>query len=70
VQFSQAARQSLKQGIKRRLTFLARNRQDLSGSASRIRRSDAIVSQSVLACHRLPWVSCQISCQTLSVKAD
>src|SRR5260370_12568960 len=50
-------------GIKRRLTFLARKRQEVSGRATRIRRSDAFVSQSVLAVHRLPRVSCQISCQ-------
>jgi hypothetical protein len=49
-------------GIKRRLTFLARKRQDVSGRATRIRRYDALVTQSVLACHRLPRVSCQISC--------
>jgi hypothetical protein len=46
-------------GIKRRLTFLARKRQDVSGRAKRIRRGDAFVSQRVLACHSVSWVSCQ-----------
>jgi hypothetical protein len=35
----------------------------VSGPASRIRRADAFVPQSVLACHRVPRVSCQISCE-------
>ena len=60
---ARAGNQTLNLGIKRRLTFLARKRQDVSGLASRIRRSDAVVPQSVLTCHRLPRVSCQISCQ-------
>jgi hypothetical protein len=54
---------TLNLGIKRRLTFLVRKRQDVSGRASRIRPSDAFVSQHVLACHRQPPVICQISCQ-------
>jgi hypothetical protein len=31
-----------------------------------ILRSDAFAPGSVLACHRLPWVSCQLSCQCRS----
>ena len=61
---ARAGNRTLNLGIKRRLTFLAWKRQDVSGRALRIRRSDAFVSQSVLECHRLPRVSCQISCQT------
>jgi hypothetical protein len=64
VQFSQAARQSLKQGIKRRLTVLAWTCLDATRHDSRTRSSDALVPPSVLACHRSPRLSCQISCQT------
>jgi hypothetical protein len=56
---ARAGNRTLNLGIKRRLTFLARKRQDVSGRAPRIRRSDAFVSQGVLACHRVPRVSCQ-----------
>ena len=66
---ARAGSRTLNLGIKRRLTFLARKRQDGSWRASRIRRYDAIVSQSVLTCHRLPRVSCQISCQFQQVSA-
>jgi hypothetical protein len=67
---ARAGNRTLNLGIKRRLTFVARKRQDVSGRASRIRRSDALVSQSVLACHRLPRLSCQISCQTVRVRRN
>jgi hypothetical protein len=61
---ARAGSRTLNLGIKRRLTFVARKRQDGSWRDSRTRWSDAFVPQSVLACHRLPWVSCQISCQS------
>jgi hypothetical protein len=60
---ARAGSRTLNLGIKRRLTFLARKRQDVPGRDSRIRWSDPFVSQSVLTCHRLPRLSCQISCQ-------
>jgi hypothetical protein len=60
---ARAGNRTLNLGIKRRLTLLARKCQGASGRAARIRRSDAFVPQRVLACHRLPWVSCHISCQ-------
>jgi hypothetical protein len=34
----------------------------VSRHVSRTRRCDAFVSQSVLACHKASWLSCQISC--------
>jgi len=43
-----------------RLTFPDWKRQDVSGRAIRIWRSDANVPHSVLPCHRLPRVGCQI----------
>jgi hypothetical protein len=61
---ARAGNRTLNIGTKRRLTFLARKRKDLSGRATRIRRSDAFVPQSVLPRHRLSRVGCQISCQT------
>ncbi len=60
---ARAGNRTLNLGIKRRLTFFATKRQDVSGRASRIWRSDAFVPRSVLACHRLPRVRCQLSCQ-------
>ena len=59
---ARAGSRTLNLGIKRRLTFIVRKRQDVSRRASRTRRSDAFVPQSVLECHRLPSVSCHISC--------
>ena len=60
---ARAGNRTLNLGIKRRLTFLDWTRQGMPGRAWRIRRYDAFVSRSVLACHRLPRVSCHISCQ-------
>ena len=56
---ARAGSRTLNLGIKRRLTFLARKRQDVSGRATRIRRYDAFASQSVLECHTASRVSCQ-----------
>ena len=54
---------NLNLGIKRKWTVLVRRSQEASRRASCIRRSDALVPQSGLACHGVSWVSCQTSCQ-------
>jgi len=51
---ARAGSRTLNLGIKRRLTFLARKRQDVSGRGSRTRWNDAQVPQSALMFHRLP----------------
>jgi hypothetical protein len=56
---ARAGSRTLNLGIKRRLTVLVRKSQELPGRASRIRRSDAVVSGSVLTCHGVPPLSCQ-----------
>ena len=61
---ARAGSRTLNLGIKRRSTFLAWKRQDAPWRASRVRRSDALVPQSVLARHSLPCVSCQAGCRT------
>lgn len=62
VKSARAGNRTLNLGIKRRLTSVARKRQEKSGRASGIRRSHTFVPQSVLACHRASCVSCQTSC--------
>jgi hypothetical protein len=60
---ARAGSRTLNLGIKRRLTVLDWTSLGMPQRDWRIRRSDAFPSQSVLARHRLPQLSCQISCQ-------